>query len=106
MPYFHSKAHYIFCIIADDIRPCAPAPDVTNTRVERTGTNPGDVTVYSCLAGYYFTEGGIVRTIICSVYGEWSADVQKCVGRILYASCILTKVAVFQKNILHYVNPS
>ena len=66
------------------MRPCDPAPDVTNARVKRTGTNPGDITVYTCLPGYYFTEGGNARTIICSVRGHWSAVVQQCLGTLQF----------------------
>ena len=70
--------------IADDMMPCAPAPVVTNARVERMGTNPGDITVYTCLPGYYLAEGGSVRTIVCSMRGHWSAVVQQCSGTLSF----------------------
>ena len=51
-----------------------------NTVIQIEGQAPGDSVIYHCKIGYYYPEGGTMRSTRCQSNFKWSATIPGCHG--------------------------
>ncbi len=59
---------------------CPYPPSAANTQLSIEGQAPGEYVIYRCNIGYYFPNGGTMRSMKCLTNFKWSASVPGCQG--------------------------
>ena len=60
---------------------CPSLPTFVNADITDYNTRVHSVVTIASRAGYKFTEGGTIRSVICLENGRWNSLVAECTGR-------------------------